>query len=49
MRQGEKLGSLNWKTDKIYLMDCGDYVDRKIDRAYLDAIENGKFIEKSSK
>ncbi len=42
MRCGKSLGTLNWKTDKIYLMNSKKPESSK---NLLDKIKNGKFIK----
>ncbi len=42
MRCGKSLGTLNWKTNKIYLMGSAKPESNK---QYLKKIMNGKFIK----
>lgn len=42
MRCGKSLGTLNWETDKIYLMNSKKPESSK---KLLDKIKNGKFIK----
>jgi hypothetical protein len=47
MRQGQELRPLYWKTEKIYLMDCGKVREGRIDLDYREEMKNGAFIKKS--
>lgn len=43
MRCGETLGTLDWNTDKIYLLSS---TEAENDQQYLDEINKGRFIIK---
>lgn len=45
-RRGKPLGTLNWKTDVIYLMGSAP---NPTDEDYLNKIKRGEFIVKSEK
>jgi hypothetical protein len=42
LRCGKSLGTLNWKTDKIYLMSSNK---SELSNDFLDKIKKGKFIK----
>ena len=45
MRCGKSLGTLNWVTDKIYLMRSIQSDKLSDDEDYLDAIKSGSYIK----